>query len=361
MIEERAYWLAWMCIHRVGPILLKRIYIHFGSLAIAWQAPMNDLLAVGGIGEALAQYIVSQRPRIAPASLFDDMTDRFITPSDSAYPQLLFEICDPPPVLYYSGRLELLEQYNQRFSVGVVGTRRPTDYGRQWTRQITHQLVQSGSLIISGLASGIDRVAHQVALDNKGDTIAVLGTGVDVIYPAANAQLYKRISETGLLLSEYPSGTSPDRTNFPKRNRIIAGLSRAVIVTEAPERSGALITAHLANDYGREVYALPGSLDNSQIEGCLHLINQGAQIILGLKPLMEALSLLPPVQTEAASHPELDEQLDRIYQEIPPDGIGLDGLVERLGIDTGILIGALIKLELMGFIQQSPGARYRRS
>ncbi|PSN05797.1 DNA-protecting protein DprA, partial [filamentous cyanobacterium CCT1] len=279
-------------------------------------------------------------------------------------------ICDPPPVLYYKGRTELIWRVGQNFSVGIVGTRSPTDYGRRWTRQIVRQLVQQDSLIVSGLARGIDQSAHEATLYHRGQTIAVLGTGVDVVYPTSNRYLYDQIAESGLLVSEYPDGTPPDRTHFPQRNRIIAGLSQAVVVTEAPERSGALITAHLANDYGRDVYALPGSLDNPQIKGCLSLINQGAQMILNpdtlvreVSPSRSALAQANPAQVipaPADPAPDLSASLRPIYQAVSVDGIGLDRLVETLSLETGLVLSALVQLELMGLVVQLPGMRYQR-
>jgi DNA processing protein len=172
------------------------------------------------------------------------------------------KIADPPPLLFYRGRTELINAIQTMPSVGIVGTRSPSAYGQRWTCRITQQLVAHDVIIVSGLAAGIDRWTHQQTLDSDGMTIAVLGTGVDQTYPWSNRALQARVAEQGLLLSEHPNGTPPDRAHFPRRNRIIAGLSRAVVVTEAPERSGALITARLANEYGRDVFALPGSLDN---------------------------------------------------------------------------------------------------
>lgn len=360
VIEERAYWLAWSGLHRVGPILIKRIYVHFGSLAIAWKASIQQLLAVDGIGEKLAESIVAQRRRIDPAKLLERHSHNFWTPADAAYPALLFEICDPPPVLYYRGRSELIERVDSCFAAGIVGTRKPTDYGCRWTRQLTHQLVRRGSLVVSGLAIGIDREAHQSTLDCQGDTIAVLGTGVDVAYPLSNRQLYEKIVESGLVVSEYPNGTPPDRTHFPQRNRIIAGLSRAVVVTEAPERSGALITAYLANDYGREVYALPGSLDNPQSRGCLNLVNQGAQMILNVEDLTGELAALPPAPEKPAVLPQLREPLNTVFQKIPPDGISFDALMAELTLDTGLVLSVLTELEVMDLVASLPGMRYRR-
>ena len=256
-------------------------------------------------------------------------------------------------------------------SVAIVGTREPSDYGQRWTRRLVQQLVSHDVIVVSGLASGIDRHAHGQALDSQGLTIAVLGTGVDRSYPWNNRALQDRIAQEGLLLSEHPNDTPPDRTHFPRRNRIIAGLSRATVVTEAPLRSGALITARLANDYGREVYALPGSLDNPASLGCLDLIRQGAQMIwddttlirdLGQIPQLDA----PPLQALSSRAPavfppspspapaNLSPDLATVLAAITPEPITLDYLVQSLHWPTGDILSSLLHLELEGLIAQTP-------
>lgn len=359
MSKERAYWLAWSGVRGVGPILLKRIYEHFGSLSIAWSASESALRQVQGIGLNLAETIATQRSQRHPQQLLEQQTSNFWTPADAAYPKLLFTIADPPPLLYYRGRPELIQQLDNGFSVGIVGTRSPTEYGRRWTRQLAGQFARQQWVVVSGLAEGIDRIAHQSALEVSGATIGVLGTGVDRIYPLSNRSLYGQIAQKGLLVSEYPNGTPPDRAHFPQRNRIIAGLSRAVLVTEAPARSGALITARLANDYGREVYALPGGLDDAHSAGCLNLISQGAQMVLGIEALMESLGALPSAALPVTP-PNLDPQLETIYQGVPREPISLDNLVSALALETGTVLSALVQLELIGLVIQLPGMRYRR-
>ncbi|MDA0673681.1 MAG: DNA-processing protein DprA, partial [Cyanobacteria bacterium] len=200
----------------MGPITLKRIHSHFGSLAAAWEASATELQGVEGIGAKLATAIAQQRPSL---DLTPPMASH-LTPADGAYPPLLFEIPDPPPVLYYQGQVELLAQCQRQPAVGIVGTRSPSEYGRRWTRRITAHLSRAGITVISGLADGIDREAHDSCLQHQGSTIAVLGTGVDVVYPRANLDLHRAIAQRGLLVSEHPPGTPPDRAHFPRRNRI---------------------------------------------------------------------------------------------------------------------------------------------
>ncbi|MGB3572581.1 MAG: DNA-processing protein DprA [Phormidesmis sp.] len=414
MTTERAYWLAWSRIKDVGPVTIKRLWEHFGALSVAWQASASELLAVDGIGLLSAEKITRQRPKLSPDRLLaqhEQENQSFWTPADPDYPKLLFTINDPPPLLYYRGDLRLNDP--NVLTVGMVGTRRPSAYGKRWTQRLSRQLTQQGATIISGLAAGIDTDAHTSCLSQKGLTVAVMGTGADVVYPHFNSSLYEWVVKTGLVVSEYPDGTGPDRSHFPQRNRIIAGLSRALLVMEAPARSGALITARLANDYCREVYALPTSLDNDQGQGCLHLISQGAQMILDSQTLMAALEALPAVDaiaTAATALPRetspnlssnqqlLDRPADRpadqlsdrssdrqllvaaqmsakdlaqLESELAPllrqvlaavsvEPVVLDQIVQCAQIDTGAVLGALVQLEISGLVVQLPGMHYQR-
>ncbi|MBD2230667.1 DNA-processing protein DprA [Phormidium tenue] len=386
-MSERAYWVAWAQAHGLGPILLKRLCSHFGTLSSAWHADGADLLEVEGIGLGTGAKLVEYRQKISPLELlasYEQQHSNFWTPADAEYPALLYEITDPPPLLFYRGQPELAAALRLVPSVGVVGTRNPSDYGQRWTRRLTQQLVTHNVIVISGLAKGVDRYAHQQTLDSHGLTIAVLGTGVDQVYPLVNRDLHDRIARHGLLLSEHPDGTPPDRAHFPRRNRIIAGLSRAVVVTEAPARSGALITAQLANDYGRDVFAVPGSLDNLNSEGCLGLINQGAQMILNDMTLIAALGQMPQIGSESAGDaltgkgdsrsdpsrnrptvsppvlPPLSPVMAQVIAAISDEPISLDGLVQQLAQPTGEVLATLVQLELMGLVTQLPGMRYQR-
>ena len=370
MSRERAFWFAWSQIQGMGPILQKRLANGFGSLAAAWEATPEALQQVEGIGHKLAWAIAQQRAQLRPDDVLGDKIP-FLTPADAAYPALLYEIPDPPPVLYYRGRLDLLNACQTHPAAGIVGTRRPSEYGKRWTRRLSTALSRAGFLIISGLADGIDREAHQSCLDARGQTIAILGTGVDVVYPHRNQELHQAIAESGLLLSEYPPGTPPDRVHFPRRNRIIAGLSRAILVTEAPEKSGALITAQLANDYGRDVFALPGSLDNPRCRGCLTLVNQGAQLILGEDPLINVLGGIPveklakqPQESPrlSAQLPDLPPHLLQVFQSVPEEARSVDMIVQAVAeLSTGEVLSALTQLELMGLVSSLPATQqYQR-
>ncbi|MEM6451358.1 MAG: DNA-processing protein DprA [Cyanobacteria bacterium P01_D01_bin.105] len=403
MATERAYWLAWSRLKGIGPVTLKHLWERFGQLEAAWYASPKMLLEVDGIGLLSAEKIAAQRPEIDPEKLLDEHESdnrAFWTPADADYPALLFAINDPPPVLYYRGALRLNEV--NALSVGIVGTRRPSSYGRRWTQRLSGRLAQQGVVVVSGLAAGIDAVAHASCLQHGGLTVAVLGTGVDVAYPLQNRRLQMEIAEKGLVISEYPDGTGPDKTHFPRRNRIIAGLSRALMVTEAPTKSGSLITSRLANEYCREVYALPCDLDNAQGAGNLNLIVQGAQLIVGEQSLIDALSELPPVddvlpqtqlsqrqpsQTQSGKSqtqsgitqpemtptslstswatddsvvPELSPMMAQVLGAVSMGPTILDHIVQITQMETGQVLAALVQLELLGLVTQLPGMQYQR-
>lgn len=374
MIHERAYWVAWSHIYGVGPILLRRLHHYFGSLAIAWEAEASEFLSIEGVGLTLADTMNLERQRLQPEELLQQHEREnpcFWTLADNDYPRLLSETPDPPPIVYYRGQVDANELTGAKPTVAIVGTRSPSEYGKRWTRRITETLVSQGFTIVSGLAEGIDTETHRSCLAAGGRTIAVLGCGVDVIYPWSNRGLHHQISQTGLVLSEHPAGTKPDRTFFPRRNRIIAGLSRATLVMEAPEKSGGLITAHYANEYGREVYALPGSLDNPRAIGCLKLISKGAHPILE-DELVEALGLLPgltPAPPRVATvpvnlAPELEQLLSQITQLCQEDAtrsVAFDRLVQAVERPASSISSLLLQLELEGLVTQLPGLRYQPS
>ncbi len=374
-MAARAFWLAWSQVSGIGSVAIRRLDEHFGSLELAWEASYQELLAVSGIGEQTAASVVQDRRQIDPEQLLTQHQQRnpqFWTLIDPDYPRWLLEIPDAPPILYYQGQIEPSENQGLQPAVAIVGTRKPSDYGRRWARRLSAALAQSGITVVSGLADGIDTEAHQSCLDAGGRTIAVMGTGLDIVYPQFNRTLAEQVARQGLLLSEHPAGIPPDRVHFPRRNRIIAGLCRATLVIEAPQKSGSLITARLANEYGREVYALPGTLDNYRATGCLSLIAQGAQVILGETELLKMLGTLPPLlkpqersqELMAAPNPqlnsELDPELQQVFQAVTLEPIAVDLIMQQAGLATGTALSALAQLELMGLISQLPGMRYQR-
>jgi DNA processing protein len=370
-IEERKYWLAWSQISGIGPILIQRLQQHFSNLETAWKASPGELRKVEGFGIQTLEKVVQQRFRLNPEQLLSqhqEINPLFWTPADPEYPQLLREIPTPPPLLYYRGEIDLQENSGQKPLVGIVGTRQPTEYGIKWTRQISTALVKNGFTVVSGMAKGIDTESHSAALKAGGRTIAVMGTGVDVIYPYKNRDLYQQILKSGIVISEYPAKTPPNPTHFPRRNRIIAGLSRAVLVMEAPLKSGALITATYANEFSRDVYALPGRIDDQPSQGCLKLISQGAGLINHeLNELLIMLGAIPQIDMEIETPlvksppiPNLAPELQQIINILAIDALSFDFIIQKTGMNAAIVSSSLLQLELMGLVTQLPGMRYQK-
>ncbi len=377
MLTERAYWLAWSQIDGIGSVLIQRLKEHFETLENAWQAPSKALMQVDGLGKQSVEKIINQKAEINPEEFLEKHTAKnpcFWTPDDPDYPRLLLEIHSYPPILYYRGVTEPQENQGIIPCVAIVGTRTPTEYGCRWTRKISMTLAKWGFTIVSGMAAGIDTEAHRSCLEVGGRTLAALGTGVDIAYPKENRQLCERVMEQGLLISEYPAGTKPNPRHFPRRNRIIAGLSRVVFVMEAPEKSGALITAYVANEFCRDVYVLPGRLDDKNSHGCLKLIDGGATIIpINLDELLEQLGTLPKIDQlkqlelfEPEPEPpkievNLEPELKLVLNAIASEPIFFDQIVAHLNLDAGTVSAALLQLELLGLVEQLPGMRYQRS
>ena len=370
-IEERKYWLAWSQISGIGPILIQRLQQHFSNLETAWKASPGELRKVEGFGIQTLEKVVQQRFRLNPEQLLSqhqEINPLFWTPADPEYPQLLREIPTPPPLLYYRGEIDLQENSGQKPLVGIVGTRQPTEYGIKWTRQISTALAKNGFTVVSGMAEGIDTESHSATLKAGGRTIAVMGTGVDVIYPHKNRDLYQQILKSGIVISEYPAKTPPNRTHFPRRNRIIAGLSRAVLVMEAPLKSGALITATYANEFNRDVYALPGKIDDQPSQGCLKLISQGAGLINHeLNELLIMLGAIPQIDIETETPlvkspplPNLAPELQQIINILAIDALSFDFIIQKTGMNAAIVSSSLLQLELMGLVTQLPGMRYQK-
>ena len=382
MVEERAYWLAWSQINGIGPILLQRLQQHFNSLAEAWTAKPVDLMGVEGLGKQIIETILQERTKLNPEEFIEKHLIKnpcFWTPADPDYPRLLLEISNPPPVLYYRGLVDVKENQGITPTVAIVGTRSPSEYGRRWTRKISTALAKSGFTVVSGLAAGIDTEAHTSCLEAGGRTLAVFGTGVDIVYPKPNERLRDRVLQQGLAISEYPAGTQPNKTNFPRRNRIIAGLSRATIVIEAPQKSGALITAYQANDFCRDVYVLTARLDDERSFGCLELLSKGAHPILpssdrllsedrllemlGALPKLdyaEQLSLFPLNPTVEKQGPPLEPELAQVLSAIESGSSSFDTIVEAARLEAGTVSSILLQLELLGLVSQLPGMRYQR-
>ena len=325
----------------------------------------RDELQALGIGARQAAGLQSPDPGLVERSLawLDAQPDRhIITLAEPDYPRLLTQIADPPPVIFAIGRRELLDSPQ----IAMVGSRNCTPGGAATARDFASLLASSGITITSGLASGIDQHAHQGALDAAGNTIAVIGTGIDRIYPASNRQLAHAIAEHGLLISEFPLGTAPLAANFPRRNRIISGLSVATLVVEAARKSGSLITARMALEQGRDVFAIPGSIHNPMAKGCHQLIREGAKlvdqatdIIDDIGALLGYVALQPdePVETDGN---DLDIEYRQLLDTMGYDPVSLDTLARRSGLTVEQLSSMLLILELNDRIKAAPGGLYVR-
>ena len=281
-----------------------------------------------------------------------------VTILDDEYPEELKFIPAPPPFFYCKGNIDLLKKSDK---VAIVGTRNPSEYGRKITEILVKELVEFDILIVSGLARGIDSIAHRVCLKNNGYTIAVIGNGIDIVYPAENRNLYKRISESGLIVSEFPFGTKPEASNFPKRNRIISGISRGVVVVEAGKKSGSIITAMHAIDQGKDVFAFPGSVFSYKSIGTHYLIKNGAYLIENARDLLEQLfpekfSIADKIVSKEKSDVEFENDLEkRIYFSIKEQPVTIDELVVKFNINYNEIFSIVTQLQLKGLIFEQPG------
>jgi len=350
---------------------VRRLLAAFGSpqAVLAASAAARTEAAGANAGEAL-----TAPPDTLPALVETTLSwlaaapgRRIVTLDDPLYPPMLLETADPPLLLYVQGRAELLAAE----SIAVVGSRNPTPQGLDNARTFAAQLSRAGYTIVSGLALGIDAAAHEGGLDGAGSTVAVVGTGLDISYPVRNRALAQRIADHGLLVSEYSLGMPPLSTNFPQRNRIIAGLARATLVVEAAPQSGSLITARLANEAGRDVLAIPGSIHSPQSRGCHALIQQGAKLVESVADILDELRPAAGVAvrparpadqaTPAAQAPAASEEIpDPILAALGYDPVTLDSLAERTGWPPAELSIRLLDLELAGHVARLPGQRFQR-
>ncbi len=344
--SAREVCLAYARLPFVTPVRIRLLLEYFPDLREVAKAPARLLEGLLSVGSEEAAMLKSP-----PAA---DETPA-ITLADEDYPALLREIIDPPLALFYRGDLTLLT----RPLVAVVGSRRASPYGVNASRELARQLATEGISIVSGLARGIDAAAHQSALSAGGGTIAVLGTGIDVIYPRSHRTLTNDIAEKGLILTEFPPGTPPLAPNFPVRNRVISGLSHGVVIVEATSRSGSLITARTAAEQGREVFAVPGSIFAAGTEGTHRLIQYGAKLVHDVNDILEELpgGLLARRESVVMPDSPLREVLAAFTRE---EATHIDAAAEKLGQSVASLSEAVLQLELGGWLRALPGARYVR-
>lgn len=357
---ELAYWLGFHLTPRVGGARIARLAEVFGSVERAWHASERDLRAAGMTRDAIDS-ILGYRSRVDLGQELDRLERHGIdayTLNDPDYPRLLRHIPSPPPVLYARGTL----LPGDDLAVGIVGTRRATAYGTDMTARFARDLAMADVTIVSGLALGIDTVAHRVALDHDGRTIAVFGCGLDTIYPPRNRTLAERIVGNGALVSEYPLGTRPDARNFPVRNRIISGLSRGVLVVEAPLKSGALITTMFAGEQGRDVWAVPGSALSAASSGCHALIRDGAALVTSADDILSELNV-----ERARDHEQTRLLLPETGSErlllmlIGAEPRHVDELAHESGLPIHEASGTLLAMELKGLVRGTGAGHYVRA
>ncbi len=353
---DREAWLRLALISGIGDVALHRLIEAFGSPADALAAPRARLAPHLNARQADALQAGPDAAQLAQTlAWLDAEGHHLITWQDQDYPDQLRETAAPPVLLYGKGRRELLGQN----CLAIVGSRNATPQGEANAEAFAQILSEAGITIVSGLALGIDAAAHRGGLRGAGSTIAVVGTGLDRVYPARNKELARAIAENGLLLSEFPLGTISAAGHFPRRNRIISGLSHAVLVVEAALNSGSLITARLALEQGREVLAIPGSIHSPLSKGCHALIKQGAKLVESARDIAEELSW-PAVAAAGAATSGKTIATDPLLQHLGFDPASLDQLAERSGLTVEALSAKLLTLELEGRVTQLPGGRYQR-
>ncbi len=353
-MTAKDYLIALNLIPGVGSLRVKKLIDHFGSPENVFNASEKDLISVCNIGKEIADRIRNFDFKILhkEVQLCKENNINIITIEDNNYPQLLMQLPDPPQVLYIWGKIP-----DDEFNLAIVGSRRASFYGLSTAEKFAFQLASLGFCIISGLARGIDSCAHQGALKAGGKTIAVLGSGLLNIYPPENKELAAKISENGAVISEFPLYTLPYRENFPRRNRIISGLSRGVLVVEAARRSGALITADLALEQGREVFAIPGKVDSPTSSGTNYLIKQGAKLVDTVEDILEEFGIYK--QTVNESNLKLSSPEKKIVSVLKTKNMIIDEIVIKTGLDWQAVNQSLISLQLKGIIYAEPGGIYR--
>ncbi len=358
--HERKYWIAFNRIPGIGRVRCSLLLNHFGSLERAWLAEAADLRAAG-LEPRLAQHIVAQRPQIdvdGEAQRLRAHGVQALTWDDAAYPARLKEIYDPPPVLYVRGELTEADEW----AVAVVGTRRPTPYGRQAAEELAYGLAGNRICVVSGLARGIDAVAHRAALAAGGRTLAVMACGLDIVYPPEHAKLASEIIQRGALVSDYPLGTQPRGDYFPRRNRIMSGLSLGALVVEGDLKSGAMITAGLALEQNRDVFAVPGSIFSPQSRGANSLIRDGAKLVQRVEDILEELNLtMVPQQMELTEIIPATDTEAALLRHISKEPVHVDEVCRHSGLPVATVSSALAMLELKGLVRQMGPMSYVRA
>lgn len=371
--KELKYWLAWNRVKEIGPVRFAKLYQYFSSLEEAWHYDMKntDMMNLLHIREETIAKIEQGKKQIDPDEEWGSLQKRnikVVTIKEEGYPILLKNIYSPPPVIYYQG--DFINIMKEVKGLAMVGSRKATYYGRKVARDMAGEIAKSGYIVISGLARGIDTYAHLGALEAEGLTIAVLGCGLDRIYPSENTNLARRIAEKGAIITEFPLFTKPEKNNFPRRNRIISGLSLGTIVVEATKKSGALITADYALEQGREVFSVPGSIHSFLSVGCHNLIKQGAKLVNNCQDILEELeqenNLFSVAKDKKNDNQgsnitaELTDYERKLLKHISIEPLHIDEITELAVLPFTKVSEALLSLELKNLIREVEGKRFIR-
>ncbi len=371
MVSEKEILLKLSRVNGFGYKKYLSLKKHLGKLSALEELSETELSQIPGIGEKLSK---AMRKALEEDDCIEEILSKkvfFITIEEPAYPPQLREIPSPPVVLYSTS--PRIEHLKTKTSIAIVGTRKPTTYGRTIARKFAMELASLGINVVSGLALGIDAEAHRGAMDVNGYTTAVVGTGIDVIYPPENENLWKSIAERGTILTEFPPGTPPLSHNFPRRNRIIAGLSKAVLVVEAPRKSGALITANMAAEYGKDVMAIPGPIHSSASEGTNNLIKEGAIPITSVEDILEAIKYREAVENNSATDSKhiakpftrekdnAQDEPEKLILEILQGPMHIEEISRKAQIPTNRVLMLLTKLKIRGLVEQMPGGYFSKS
>ena len=368
-MDTKEAFVALNMIEHVGPVRARLLLERFGDAPAILAASRGQLLQIHGIGDEVADAIAQWEttvPLVAELKRIEEFGCRILIQADPEYPALLREIYDPPLVLYVKGELKA----GDKNAVALVGSRQTTPYGVEVARKLSYQLAYMGVTVVSGGARGIDTAAHQGALTGKGRTVAVLGTGINVVFPSENAELFQRIAASGALLTQFPFNRPADRQTFPIRNRIVAGMTLGTTVVEATLNSGAMITANFAVDYGRQVFAVPGRIDSPRSKGCHELIKKGAKLCEGVEDILSEFEYLfpptnrPPAPNETGTLPALtlSANEDLVYRAISPaQETTMDEVIQRSGLPASAVSVALFSLEMKRVLRQLPGKLFVRN
>ncbi|MFN8577756.1 MAG: DNA-processing protein DprA [Candidatus Sericytochromatia bacterium] len=360
MNDDIGYWISFSKINGLGPVKLYSIFKYFNNIKDAWNAEPEEFLNIDNINQNNVEQIREAKLNINPikeAELLNKENIKAITLVDEDYPFMLKQMHDPPFVLYYKG---IFDKNRLNKCIGMVGTRKPSYSGKKTAYKISFELAQNNITVVSGLALGVDTESHKGALKaDNGYTIAVLGSGVDHIYPSSNKNLYYEIMEKGMLISEYPPETLPDSWRFPARNRIISGLSKGVVIVEAAEKSGALITADFALEQGKEVFAIPGDINNPMSKGPNNLIKQGASIVTDVNDIISNFNWKNNQKNiDKKDNPDILSLTDSekiIYMSMDDNPQHIDILIDKIQLPLSEISSNLIMLEIKQLIKQLPG------